>query len=803
MNRRITGWRQSIIYLTVLALVGSGLFVGLMFMGATAFFTNSRAEQQSIARLSELLDTVESTVSIACFVEDQNLAAEVARGLMKNSDVLGVEIRGKSAELVRSYRADASSAKLDRARQGRQVRRIRSPFNAAEIVGEIIVDPDPETFDRVVGAEVRFVGFLLWLQLSAVVVATVATMLRLIVRPIKGMSDRLHSMDATAGDRLMIPKGWGGTEVGRLAQDVNALADQLVASLDDERQLRLLREIDEKKYRAIFDNAETGIFIADAEGRVESGNPALARLLNLPSGASIAGTELAHLAWKTPERLLRLIDRCLDQNAMCGADLEYRIDHGGMTSWLNVALSSIGGGTVQGIVSDVTERKLSEDTARRQAVTDPLTGASNRPGLEQRLLAAIRQHLAAADGGFALMLVDLDGFKRVNDALGLPVGDLILKTATERIQSCVKNSDMVARMGGDEFAVLLPGVTGEETAAGIGDRIVRILARNYDAHSSPVQLGASVGVTLFPVDGTDMPSLLRNAELALDRAKISGGNRYTFFDPAMAEAVARRRALETDMQLALRRNEFSLYYQPIVDLDENRLAGVEALIRWRHPERGLVAPDAFIPVAEETGFIVDIGLWALEAACRQLALWQAAGRNLYMSLNISGRQIPDGLPPQALAAAIARHGVEPWRLVLEITEGVLMEDVAKAQQWLAAVREQGMRFYLDDFGTGYSSLSYLKRFPVSTVKVDRAFVRDMHNDASDRALVGAIVAMAKSLGMSVVAEGVETLEQLDLLRAMGCRYGQGYYFSKPVPVADFDQVAVRVDAMLAAMKQPT
>lgn len=802
MTQRLARWRRSIIYLFVIAVVGSGLMVGSLFTASTAVLTNDRAEKHSSARLGELLDTVENTVSIACFVEDQNLAGEVARGLMKNSDVLGVRIRGKSVDLVRIYREGAAQDTLERALHGRQVRQIRSPFDKAEIVGEIIVDPDPETFDRVVGEEVRFVGLMLWLQLAAVVVAIVAVMLRLIVRPIKGMSDRLHRMDATAGDRLKIPKGWSGTEVGRLAEDVNALADQLVASLDDERRLRLLREMDEKKYRAIFDNAETGIFIADAGGQVESGNPALVRLLDLPAGTSGTRVRLADLPWQVPDQLQQLIRCCIEKNTMCGADLEYRLDDTDATRWLNVALSSVGDGRVQGIVSDVTERKLGEDTARRQAVTDPLTGAANRPGLEQRLAAALRQFNTVSDPGFALMLVDLDGFKRINDALGLPVGDRILKTATGRIQSCIKNTDMVARMGGDEFAVLLPRVIDEETAARIGERIVRLLARKYDEQGSSIQLGASVGITMFPTDGADMPSLLRNAELALDRARSSGGNRYTFFDSGMADAVARRRALETDMQLALRRDEFRLFYQPIIDLDGNRLAGVEALIRWQHPERGLVPPDAFIPVAEETGFIVDIGLWGLETACRQIASWQAEGRNLYLSLNISGRQIPDGLPPQALAETIARHGIDPWRLVLEITEGVLMADVARAQQWLAEVREKGMRFYLDDFGTGYSSLSYLKRFPVSTVKVDKSFVRDMHNDASDRALVGAIVAMAKSLGMSSVAEGVETMEQLELLRAMDCRYAQGYHFSKPVPIEEFDGVAARVDSMLAATKRP-
>jgi EAL domain-containing protein (putative c-di-GMP-specific phosphodiesterase class I) len=266
----------------------------------------------------------------------------------------------------------------------------------------------------------------------------------------------------------------------------------------------------------------------------------------------------------------------------------------------------------------------------------------------------------------------------------------------------------------------------------------------------------------------------------------------------MAEAAERRRALETDMQLALRRHEFELFLQPIIDLDGRRLAGAEALIRWHHHEKGMIYPDAFIPLAEETGLIVDIGLWCLDAACRQLALWQSAHRDLYISLNVSARQIPEGLPVATLLEAVLRHGVEPSRLVIEITEGVLLEDVTRAQSWLGELRRDGFGIYLDDFGTGYSSLSYLKRFPVDTVKIDKSFIHDLTRNASDRGLVEAIIAMAKSLRLNVIAEGVEDAGQLAQLVDMGCGCVQGYYFSPPVPAADFDAVAERIDALLRA-----
>jgi len=790
---------KSILYIAAVAIIASAIGVGLVFIGITAWVTGERAQEQTTQRLGELLDTVESTASIACFVEDPTLAREVARGLLKNSEVLAVVIRSNGGELARAQRPGADAAALERAASERVRRPVVSPFDSTQGVGEILLDPDPAAVAHAVLAEVRFTGFLLWLLLAALVSMIAAVMLRLIVRPIQGLSRQLHEMDAAAGDRLALGKVYPGAELGGLVADVNALADQLVTALDDERRLRMQRELDEKKYRAIFDNAETGIFIVNREGTIESRNRALARLFDLPDylAEDSAGISLTSLPWQQPAQLGELLAHCVDGNATLAADLEFLQGAGG-SRWLNVVLSPIGDARVQGIVSNVTERRQAEDQARHRAITDPLTGIANRPGFEQQLLAAIETCGAGGDSAFALLLIDLDGFKRINDALGLPVGDSILKSAAARIVTCLKDSDIVARMGGDEFAAILPRISDETLAASIGERIVCALRRSYEGHGTPIQLGASIGITLFPGDGSDMPTLLRNAELALDRAKGSGGGRFSFFDPAMAEVAERRRTMETDMQLALRRSEFRLFLQPIVDLAGRRMVGAEALIRWQHREKGLIVPDVFIPLAEETGLIVDIGLWCLEEACSRLAAWQREGRDLYLSINISARQIPDGLPPAALFDAVRRHGVDPSRLVLEITEGVLLADVSRSQSWLGELRENGFRIYLDDFGTGYSSLSYLKRFPVDTVKIDKSFIRDLSRNESDRALVEAIIAMARSLRLQVVAEGVEDDGQLAQLQRMGCSCIQGYYFSPPVPAGDFAAVAERIAVSLAA-----
>lgn len=791
-------WRRSILLLAATQVIVIALFAGLIFVSLTLYLTDRYTQQSVAQRLEELLKTVQNTVEIACFTRDQTLAAEVVRGLATNSEVFSIEISSGMEILAERHKGPVISPTGVLARVGRIVRPIASPFNPEEIVGEIVVDPDPEVIRARVHEYGGFVALLLGLQLLVVVGAILAAVLLWIVRPIKTMSDRLHVMNADTTEPLPVPVGQESTEIGRLVADINQLGRSLLASRDEEHLLRMQREFGERKYRAIFENADSGIFVLDRRLIPESCNQAFYRQLNLlENTAKSKDARLVDLSWRAPNDVTAFVTQCLALNMAGSTDFEYVVSEEG-SRWFNLALTPIGEHLVQGLLSDVSRHKQAELSAQQEAITDLLSGLLNRNGFLQRLDEAILECRNDPEAGFSLMLLDLDGFKRINESLGLASGDQILKITASRLRACLKSDDVVARLDSDSFGIILRATPSEKLAAKVGGRIVQSLKNFFEIGHTPVKLGASLGVTLFPTDGTDRPTLLRNAELALDHARLGGGSRLGFFDTTMALNAEHRSQLENDLRLAIRRSELAIFFQPIIDLPGRRVAGAEALVRWKHPQRGMVAPDSFIPLAEETGYVVDIGLWMLEAACHQLANWQARGLERTVSINVSARQIPDGLPPISLIETANRYGVDPARLSIEITESVFLGNFSDAQAWLNAVHDLGFKIYLDDFGTGYSSLSYLKRFPVDVLKVDKSFVRDMGDDNNDRALVKAIINMAGGLGLAVVAEGVETLKQVRLLENEGCRYVQGYYFSKPVTADEFEIAEEQIRALLSS-----
>lgn len=445
----------------------------------------------------------------------------------------------------------------------------------------------------------------------------------------------------------------------------------------------------------------------------------------------------------------------------------------------------------------------SADTLKHQATHDPLTGLPNRALLEDRL----RQAISYADRYGRLMTVvfiNLDGFKRINDSLGRKGGDELLKVMAERMARCLRSVDTVVRTGGDEFVIILYDQPGDGTdIAPALRKLLETIAQPARIGGQAVQLTGSMGVATYPADGADADALLMNADAAMSHAKASGRNNFEFYAAEMSGAIRDELALREGLRHALARSEFHLAYQPQLDMESGRVTGVEALIRWQHPERGPVSPAQFIPLAEETGLIVPIGEWVLRTACFQNKAWQDAGLPPFIvSVNVSARQFRERTLIAQVALALRDSGLEPRLLELELTESLVMEDLDKALQSMKALRAMGVQLSIDDFGTGYSSLSALKRFPIARLKIDQSFVRDIPGDEEDKAIAKTIIALGHELNLKVIAEGVETEQQLEFLRAHGCDEMQGYLFSRPVPPAELAALVRMRAGEAAASGQP-
>jgi len=447
--------------------------------------------------------------------------------------------------------------------------------------------------------------------------------------------------------------------------------------------------------------------------------------------------------------------------------------------------------TVAGVAAQlgsVIRQKRSEARLMYLAHHDLITDLPNRVLFHDRLHQAMRE-ADRYERLVAVAFLDLDRFKTINDSLGHEIGDRLLQAVAERLSACVRAADTVARLSGDEFTIVLPDLGHVDDAARVVEKIVDHFRHPFQIGGVELYVSASIGITIYPFDDTDVKGLLRNADVAMYRAKAKGRNTFEFYAAEMTAQVQEQLSLEGALRRALERNEFVLEYQPVVDLQTGRITGAEALLRWHHPERGIISPAQFIPLAEETGLIVPIGAWVLAAACAQGAAWCAAGyAPLRLSVNISARQFMQPGLIESVSAALMDSGFDRTWLELEITESLLLQNVDTTLRSLAALHQMGVHLSIDDFGTGYSSLSYLKRFAIDRLKIDRSFVKDIPHDADDAAITTAIIAMAHKLDVHVVAEGVETAEQLTFLRAHGCDALQGFYFSRPVSAVAFTRL---------------
>jgi diguanylate cyclase (GGDEF)-like protein len=425
---------------------------------------------------------------------------------------------------------------------------------------------------------------------------------------------------------------------------------------------------------------------------------------------------------------------------------------------------------------------------KHMVLHDVLTQLPNRLLLEDRISQAIGARRRSG-GHCAVLFVDLDRFKNVNDSLGHFVGDELLRAVAERLRSAVRADDTASRLGGDEFVVLLRHLERPEDAMNVARKLIEVIGTPVSVHGHELKATPSVGVAIFPDHGATPQALITNADAAMYHVKKSGRNGLQLFDPQMSTFFPDRLALENDLRKALEKHELELHYQPKVDVRSGATTGMEALVRWRHPERGLVVPNDFIPLAEETGLIIPLGQWVLREACRQNKAWQDRGLPpLRVAINISGAQLRHDDLADSVALALRETGLEPRYLEIEITESVVMQNASTALAVLDRLSRMGIHLAVDDFGTGYSSLSYLKRFPLNTLKIDASFIRDLSSDKSDAVIVQAIIALAHSLRLEVVAEGVEHDAQLGYLRSFGSDQYQGYLHSKPLPAAEFERL---------------
>ena len=585
------------------------------------------------------------------------------------------------------------------------------------------------------------------------------------------------------------------TRVRQMANAIFAHAENV--ELEVQRKTKDLQASNERT-RMVIENAPDAVVSMDADGIITAWNPSCERVFGWfreeVVGRDLGDTIIPHRFREAHKagfsRFLRegsgrIVGQVVEVSALHRDGHEFPVE-------LSIGASALlkgGEYAFTAFLRDITKRKQAEEELSTLANYDTLTGLPNRTLFMDRLTQALHVQQRHGDYVFALLFLDIDGFKNINDTLGHVIGDKLLQTAATRITACLRKCDSAARLGGDEFTIILERISQPTDVGIVTRKILDALAEPIQIDGHDLFMSASIGVTLCPDDGTEAADLLRNADMAMYQAKEQGRGCYVLFTKEMNERVSKRVALEKRLRTALEKNEFCLHYQPQVDLASGEIIGVEALLRWNSPDRGLVSPLEFIPVAEESGLIVPIGEWVLHTACAQAQAWVKTGcPALRMAVNLSGRQFRQQDLVSTVEKALGASGLDPARLELEITESMAMEDADRSLATLSRLKAMGVSLAVDDFGTGYSSLSYLKRFPIDTLKIDRSFIKDMTEDPNDAAIAASIIAMAHTLNLKVIAEGVETPDQRDQLGEYGCDEVQGYYFSKPLPVADITRI---------------
>jgi diguanylate cyclase (GGDEF)-like protein/PAS domain S-box-containing protein len=573
----------------------------------------------------------------------------------------------------------------------------------------------------------------------------------------------------------------------RLLSVMATIGAQLGRAMERSRADEALRS-SEEQYRLLFERNLAGVYRTTVDGRILACNLSLARIMGHETPEELLTGSAADY-YDDPRQRIAFLNTLRSNGTVTNFEVRLRRKDGSELWALENATfldsKDESGAIIEGTIMDITDRKRAEEAVRHMAYHDVLTGVPNRALFQDRFSVALAQARRTGQP-FAVMSLDLDRFKLFNDLLGHDVGDELLKTVANRLISCLREGDTVARVGGDEFLILIPGTEEAEDAAKVAEKVLNALNLPIVLVGREHHAGVSIGISLYPHDGDDGDTLVKKADAAMYHAKALGRNNYQLYAAAMNVRASERLALESDLRRALDREELIVYYQPRISVETGRIVGAEALVRWRHPARGLVSPGEFIPIAEETGLIVRLGEWVLRTACAQLKAWEGQHPdNFRLSVNISMRQFqqPDFI--SMVERALNDAGIGPGLLELEITESIAMKDAEFTIQVLRRLRAMGIHISIDDFGTGYSSLKYLKDLPIDALKIDQSFIRDLADSENDAKIARNIIAMGHTLSLSVIAEGVESKDQLQFLKKNRCDEFQGFLCRKPVHPREF------------------
>ena len=698
--------------------------------------------------------------------------------MARDSDIVAVQALGADGTEF-AHTGISQSELVDTLRLSRRVYFERN--NVRHDVGELVIYFTEERVQNLLLRRIAIDMVLFGLLIAVVAASLLIANKRSIKEPLNRL---LHSIRMTKHGRLRRPVEWNSAdELGLLIREYNEMVALQGQSQEEAQRKQALLE-------ATLHNIGQGICLFDQDLNLMVWNERYIELLNLPRDLVKEGTPLSDILRFNGERgeygdvsIQALIS---DRVAIARRREPYRMERTRPNGRvIQVDHNPMPGGGYVATYTDITERKQTEARMRHLAVHDVLTSLPNRTLFLDRL----RQALLSArrfQRGVTVLFVDLDRFKDINDHFGHDVGDLMIQEMGQRLSRIIRDSDTAARLGGDEFAIIQTDVQNIEDTIVLAQRIIDELCQPFDCRGIRLHSTASVGITLFPEDGENPEQLVKNADMAMYAAKAEGRNNYRFFLPSMHERVKERKTIEEDLRNALEHDQLELYYQPKIDCRTERVVGAEALVRWHHPDRGLIMPGEFISVAEECGLINRLGAWVLEKACKQTQIWRDSSLpGLRIAVNLSPAQFQDAELVSSVTRIVKDTAMPEGTLELEITESILMNNPEKAVSTLKELKALGVMIAIDDFGTGYSSLNYLKRFPVSSIKIDQSFVNVIHVDMDDKAIVDAVIGLGHSLNLEVVAEGVEEVEQLDYLREKGCDFIQGYLYSKPLPADTF------------------